>query len=89
MSNGGGWARLAAGGRLGRISRGTAEGGTPNTFLNRRRPTGGATGRMLADAAALRHVQTYGQVAPPGVEASVPSPLAHTRNIPAASLTYV
>ena len=66
--------------RFGRPSFGTAEGGRPNTFLMRRRPSGGlATGGMLP----------HGQVAAPGVEATVPSPLAQIRNMPTASLAYV
>jgi len=54
MSNGGGSTRRRAGGRAGR-SRGTAEGGTPKTFLMRRRPGEFATAGMLADGGACDH----------------------------------
>jgi len=47
MSHGGGSMRLGLGERLGRASRGIAEGGTPKTFLIRRRPIALATAGML------------------------------------------
>jgi hypothetical protein len=94
MSNGGS-TRLGA--RFGRASRGTArgtaEGGSPKTFLICRRPSGLATARMLADQPGFRDAQsygqTYGQVEAPGVEATMPSPLPQILNMPAASLVYV
>ena len=57
-------------------SRGIAVGGTPNTLRMRRRLRDFATAGMLADLGQGR----YGQVEAPGVEATVPSPLAQTRN---------
>jgi hypothetical protein len=90
MSNGGS-TRLGA--RFGRASRGTArgtaEGGSPKTFLICRRPSGLATARMLADQPGVRDAQSYGQVEAPGVEATMPSPRPQILNMPAASLVYV
>ena len=89
ISNGGS-TRLGLGGRPGRASRRSAEGGTPKTFLMRRRPGDVATGRMLAESLSVGVCGLYGQEAPPaGVAATVPSPLAQILNRPSASLEYL
>ena len=85
MSNSGSM-RLGGAGRG--VSRGTAEGGVPKTFLMRRRLSDFPTAEMLADARGERQRETQGQELPARESMTVPSPPAQIVKLPVTVLEY-